>query len=330
MELRQLQYFIAVAEEAGFTRAAVRVHVAQPAISQQIAQLERELGRKLFDRSDRRIRLTPAGEAFLPYARISLNAAAEGRDAVASLTGVLTGRLAIGTIQSPPESLVAMIGEFHRHHPNVDITLRTGHPEALAAEVVTGALDAAILGLAGQRLPAAVQSQALFTEPLVVVVAPDHPFAKQAGIALSVLRDEVIITLTQGSGLRSVLETACAHEGFTPQIRTETDDVALLADLARHGLGVALIPRSSAQRAQQPLVTLALRRPRLTRRIVVAWHRHRGTAPGRAFLAFAQDRGGRGGDDDGDRHRIGAVDRRRGSVPPERAGSAVPVSETGN
>jgi DNA-binding transcriptional LysR family regulator len=290
MELRHLHYFVAVADEASFTRAAARVHVAQPAVSQQIGQLERELGQRLFDRSDRRIRLTPAGETFLPYARSALEATAAGRDAVASLRGVLTGRLAIGTIQSPPESLIALIGEFHRASPKVDITLSTGHPESLAADVAMGKLDAAILGLAGQPLPAVVETRMQSTEPLVVVVAPDHPIARRASTTLAALRNEVIITLTSGSGLRAVVEAACARAGFTPQIRAETDDVALLADLARHGLGVALIPQSSAERAQQPLVTVALRRPTLTRRIVIAWHRHRTTAPGDAFLTFAHAR----------------------------------------
>src|SRR5215468_2316603 len=116
MELRQLRYLIAVAEEASFTRGAARVHVAQPAVSQQIAQLERELGDKLFDRSDRQVHLTPAGEAFLPYARAALDAALDGRDAIVSMRGVLTGQLAVGTIQSPPEFMIRMLGEFQRLH----------------------------------------------------------------------------------------------------------------------------------------------------------------------------------------------------------------------
>src|SRR3954452_514969 len=106
MELRQLHYVVAAAEEASFTRAAARGHVAQPASSQQIAQLERELGEKLFDRSERRVRLTPAGEAFLPHARAALDALNAGRDAVTALRGELAGRLAIGTVPSPPEWLV--------------------------------------------------------------------------------------------------------------------------------------------------------------------------------------------------------------------------------
>lgn len=292
MELRQLLYMVATAEEASFTRAAVRVHVAQPAISQQIAQLERELGQRLFDRSDRRVRLTPPGEAFLPFARAALDAAAEGRDAVISLQGILAGRLAIGTIQSPPEFLIGLLGEFQRHHPKVDIALRIGHPEDLAADVAAGALDAAVLGLAGQRLPAVLATRVLATERLVVAVGSEHPFARRASTTLLALKDEALVTLTHGSGLRAVLDAACAQAGFTPHIRAETDDVTLLTDLVHHGLGVAVLPRSVAERAQQPLTTIALRRPVLNRRVVLAWHRNRSSAPGRAFLAFAQPSAG--------------------------------------
>src|SRR5215213_6125008 len=109
MELRQLQYLVAVAEEASFTRAAARVRVAQPAISQQVAQLERELGERLFDRSDRKVRLTAAGEAFLPHARAALGATVAGRDAVRSLTGLLAGRLVVGVVQVPPPAFTQQL-----------------------------------------------------------------------------------------------------------------------------------------------------------------------------------------------------------------------------
>ena len=287
MELRQLRYVIAVAEEASFTRAASRVHVAQPAISQQIAQLERELGDKLFDRSDRRVRLTAAGEAFLPYARAALDATLDGRDAIVSMRGVLTGRLTVGTIQSPPGFTVQMLGEFQRLHSSVDVTVRVAGPEALAADVAAATIDAAIIGLTGRQLPAAVATRLLTSEPLVIAAAPSHPITVRPTTRLDELRDQPIMTLTGGSGLRTVLEAACAQAGFTPQIRFETDDLTLLADLARHGLGVALLPLSAAQRSPQPLATVALE-PNLDRHIALAWNRRRTTMPGQAFLAFMQ------------------------------------------
>lgn len=287
MEVHQLRYAVAVAEEASFTRAAARVHVAQPAVSQQIAQLEAELGERLFDRGDRRVRLTAAGEAFLPHARACLAAILEGRDAVRSLHGVLTGRLALGTVQSPPESVVELTGRFQREHPKVEITLRVGHSDELAAELAAGTLDAAVIGLGGQRLPAVIASRELATEPLVVVVADDHPLARHDSVDLAALDGQPILTLRRGSGLRTLLEASFARAGLTPRVQAETDDVLLLTDMARYGLGVALIPRSVAERAAGPVKLISLRPPSLRRQVVLAWHRQHASAAGRAFLAFA-------------------------------------------
>lgn len=296
MELRQLQYFVAVAEEAGFTRAAARVHVAQPAISQRIAQLERELGEKLFDRSERQVRLTPAGEAFLPHAQAALEATAEGRDAVMSLRGELAGLLTVGTIPSPPPWLISQLATFRRRYPKVRLTLRSGDPDELTADVTVGALDAAVIGVSGgrlpagpvgRRLPAVLATATVATEPLAVAVAHHHPLAGTADVTLLQLRDERFVTLTPGTGLRAVLENACAEAGFTPRIQVETDDLNTLADLAADGLGVALIPRSAVERARLDVAILTLRRPVLHRRMALIWHRQRLSAPGRAFLELA-------------------------------------------
>lgn len=288
MEMRQLQYFVAVAEDLNFTRAAARVHVAQPAVSQQIARLEHELGQELFDRSRRRIRLTAAGELFLPFARESLETAARGRDAVAGLAGVLAGPLSVGTIQSPPPALLEELAAFHREHPRVEISLRTGSPQYLAEQVAKGALDAALLGVTGQPLPAAVATADYATEPIVALVAPGHALAGRSWIALATLRDQPLATLTAGSGLRTVLEAACTKAGFKPLIHAETDDINLLIDLAAHRLGVALIPAVGPAHARADLVTLAVRRPELARRTALAWHRHRPTGTALAFLEHAR------------------------------------------
>jgi DNA-binding transcriptional LysR family regulator len=288
MEMRQLRYFVAVAEDLNFTRAAARVHVAQPAISQQIARLEHELGQELFDRSGRQIRLTAAGEMLLPFARETLDTAARGRDAVASLAGALAGRLSTGTIQSPPPSLLDVLAAFHHDHPLVEISLRTANPQHLAEQVAKGTLDAALLGVTGQPLPAVVATAAYTTEPLLALVAPDHTLASRAHITLAALRDQPLATLTHGSGLRTVLETACANAGFTPLIHAETDDISLLIDLAARRLGVALVPGTGLVLSRPDLVALPVHRPKLARRTVLAWHRHRPTRTALAFLAYAR------------------------------------------
>jgi DNA-binding transcriptional LysR family regulator len=209
----------------------------------------------------------------------------------------LAGLLTIGTIPSPPLWLIGQLAQFQRRHPRVRLTLRSGSPDNLAADVTAGALDVAVIGVsagrlpagpAGQRLPAALATATVATEPLVIAVAHHHPLAETAAVTLSQLRDEHVVTLTPGTGLRAILESACAEAGFSPQIRVETDDLSVLADLAAHGLGVALIPRSAAERTQLDLVILALRRPVLHRHMALIWHRHRLSAPGRAFLELAE------------------------------------------
>lgn len=288
MEMRQLQYFVAVAEDLNFTRAAARVHIAQPAISQQIARLEHELGQELFDRSGRQIRLTAAGELFLPFARETLDTATRGRDAVASLAGSLAGRLSVGTIQSPPPSLLDALAAFHRDHPLVEISLRTGSPQHLAEHVANGALDAALLGVTGQPPPAAVATAPYTVEPIVALVAPGHRLADRTRITIAALRHQPLATLTHGSGLRTVLEAACAKAGFKPLIQAETDDINLLIDLATRRLGVALVPGTDHTRSRHDLVTLTMHRPKLARRTVLAWHRHRPTRPAAVFLDYAR------------------------------------------
>jgi DNA-binding transcriptional LysR family regulator len=305
MEMRQLTYFVAVAEESSFTRAAARVHVAQPAISQQIARLERELGHRLFDRSDRQVRLTPAGEAFLPHARAALAAATAGHDAVATLHGRLSGRLAVGAIPCPPPWLTARLAEFQRRHPAVRTSVYTGDPEELAAEVAAQALDAALISLSADRLPAgpggrrlahSLASQTVGTEPLVIATAPDHPLARAGSTTLDELRDQAFVTLTQGTGLRAALEAACAEIGFAPRVDTETNDLTTLADLVGDGAGIALLPEAAATRTRRPLATLTLSRPALQRPHVLVWHRHHVSPPARAFLRDVQARDEAGGD----------------------------------
>lgn len=297
MELRQLECVVAIAEEGTFTRAALRLRVAQPAVSQQVRRLERELRRQLFDRADRPVRLTPAGVAFLPFARSALQAAVDGRDAMASLEGTLTGRLAVGTVQAPPPSLPDLLGRFREEHPAVEVSLRVAHAEELAEQAAAGALDLAVIGIGGQRLPAALATKLLTSEPMVLAVAASHPLAAKTTVTPAALRDQPIVTLPTGSGLRTLVESVCARSGFMPTVRAETDDLFLAADLVRHGLGIALLPESIASRHRDGLHLLSVRRPSLRRRLVLAWPRGRPSPTADAFLSLASDH---------HRHRVAA------------------------
>jgi DNA-binding transcriptional LysR family regulator len=285
MELRQLTYFVAVAEEGQFTRAATRVSIAQPAVSAQIGRLERELGEPLFRRDRRGVTLTGAGEALLPHARAALAAAERGRDTLASLRGVLHGRLRIGVSGPGDRRLAATLGAFHRAHPAIEITLTEQHNEPLLEAVARGDVDAALVGIPG-ALPPGVRTRVVSSVPLVICVPRDHRLGRRATVALRELRDEPMITLTRGTGLRAVLESACRDAGFTPRLSAETGELASLVDLVAEGLGVALVPRSALDGAD--VAILRLTRPRLQRRTALAWNPAATSPAGRAFLALAE------------------------------------------
>lgn len=288
MDLRQLSYFVAVAEERQFTRAAARVSVAQPAVSAQVRRLERELGETLFHRDRRAVSLTAAGEALLPHARAALAAAERGRDTIASLHGMLHGRLRVGVSRPVDRRLAQAIGEFHRAHPAIEILVCEQHNEPLLEGLASGDVDVALVGFRGQPLPPQVRVRVIASVPLVLAVPGGHPLARRKAVALGRLRDEPMIALTRDTGLRTVLEDACRDAGFTPRITAETNELGSLVELAAEGLGVAVLPRSAIGDAG--LAVVAISRPRLQRRIALAWNEAAASPAARAFLALAARR----------------------------------------
>ncbi|MCX5193952.1 LysR family transcriptional regulator [Streptomyces sp. NBC_00249] len=287
MELTQLRYFVAVVEEGGFTRAGARLHVSQPGVSAQVAQLERELGQRLLDRSGRRVTPTEAGEAVLPYARAAL-AAVEGiRRTADEFSGLLRGRVALGLIpgaaaaRSEGFDVVTLLGDFHDAHPRVEIALAEDTSERMLAAVRDGRLDLALVGLGGEEPPAGVSTRVLLDAPLVAAVRPGHPLVREAvraTIPLGALRDRPLIALPHGTGVRGVLERACAELGFTPRVDFEAATPAVLARLAARGLGVAVFP-SGAETGEaageatggEALRTLRITGPELRGRVALAW-----------------------------------------------------------
>src|SRR5262245_42767314 len=270
MDLRQLSYFLAVAEEGQFTRAAARVSVAQPAVSAQIRRLEAELGEPLFHRDRRAVTLTAAGEALLPHAQAALAAAGRGRDAIASLRGILQGRLRVGVSGPVDHHLAEALGDFHRAHPAVEIEFTQQQNEPLLDAVAGGDVDAAIVGLGAQPTPPGVGVRVVATEPLILAVRRGDPFSKRLTVTIAQLRGQPLISLVRGSGLRTVLETACHEAGFVPWITAEASELGSLIELAAEGLGAAALPRSAAKGAD--LALLEITRPRLRRLTALAWN----------------------------------------------------------
>lgn len=289
MELRQLAYLVAVAEEGGFTRAAEKLHVAQPGISAQIRQLERELGQPLFDRAGRTVRLTAAGAAVLPHARAALAAVTGARLAVEELTGLLRGHVAVGTVTSlgADTDLPGLLAGFHDAHPGVEITLAEDTSDQLLAGLLDGRYDLALAGLAGSA-PAGIDTLTFVDAELVAAVAPGDPLARRKSVPLAELDGRPLILLPHGTGLRAAVEDGCAAAGFRPRVAFEAGNPEVLAALAERGLGVALLPAALA--ASRPgLRAIPLTRPALRSRLVLAWPAKRMAAPAaRALLRHAR------------------------------------------
>jgi DNA-binding transcriptional LysR family regulator len=287
MELRQLEYFVTVAEERNFTRAADRVHAAQPGVSAQIRRLERELGQDLFDRSARSVRLTDVGAAVLPYARAALAAVGSARMAVEELTGLLRGHVAIGTVTSHDVDLPGLLAGFHRDHPAVEITLTEGNSEQLIEDLRIGQLDAAIISV-GHVNPEGIEGEVITDQPIVAAVRHDHQLALHSIISLDTLRGRDLISLPRGTGLRAQLDQACATVGFTPRIAFEASDPHMLAQLAAHGLGAAILPGSFAAARSAELKSITIKEPALHGRLLFGWRGDGPTSPaGRALVRKA-------------------------------------------
>ncbi|WP_405618295.1 LysR family transcriptional regulator [Streptomyces sp. NBC_01508] len=278
MDIRHLRYFVTVAEEASFTRAAARLHLAQPGVSAQIRQLERELGQPLLDRSGRSVTLTEVGEAVLPYARAALTAVEAVGQAVEEFTGLLRGRVAIGIVSGGGAyefDMAAVLAGFHDEHPQVEIALTEDTSERMLAALTRGELDIAVVGVADEEPPPGISLQVVIDEPLVAAVARDDPARTgtgRTGIPLAELRDRPLISLPRGTGVRAVLDRACEQAGFRPRIAFEAAAPLFLARLAARGLGVAVVPALSADVVSAyGLRTLEITQPPLRGRVALAW-----------------------------------------------------------
>jgi DNA-binding transcriptional LysR family regulator len=289
MELHQLAYFVAVAEEGSFTRAAERLHVAQPGVSAQVKRLERELGQELLDRSGRAVRLTDVGAAALPHARAALAAVQGVREAVDELAGLVRGQVAIGAVTSAgPARLPDLLAGFHARYPAVEITLSEANSDTMLAALRDGRLDLAVVGLATGP-PPGIATRVLLDEPFLAVTAPGGPLADRDEIEIPDLDGLPLMALPKGTGLRTALDAAFAGAGLTPRIAFEAADPNVLVQLATRGLGVAIVPESLARYHQAELRVVRIGGPGLRGVLALAWRTEGPLSPAaRALIAFAR------------------------------------------
>jgi DNA-binding transcriptional LysR family regulator len=246
MELRQLEYLVAVAEEANFTRAAERVHISQSGVSAQIRQLEADLGATLIDRSGRHATVTTAGSAALAHARAALLSVDAMRQAVDEINGLIRGHLTVGMVTACTVApLFDVLAAFHNANPGIEITLIEDSSDRLVERVRSGEVQLALIG-AAEAPPPEFESLPLVSEQLVAAVPFDHPLAKRHRISLAEISAHPIVSMPKGTGVRAVFDQACIRKGIHPDIALQASAPGAVADLAARGLGIAILTESMA------------------------------------------------------------------------------------
>jgi len=248
MEFRQLEHFIAVAEESSFTRAAQRLRVVQSTLSVSIRTLERELRAQLLERTTHRVRLTDAGRALLAEARNALAAVDAARDAVAAVQGGVRGTITVGIMNSLRLiDLASALTRYHRERPLVRIVPHTagGGSVELVAGVLDGSLDIAFTALPAPY-PGGLAVRPLASEPLLLACPDNHPLARREHIAVAELSGEKFVDFPVGWGTRAIVDRTFEQAGVRREIAVEVADVATAVELVRAGFGCAFLGESLA------------------------------------------------------------------------------------
>lgn len=258
MELRQLEHFVAVADERHFTRAAELLHISQSGLSASIRALEIELGTSLFIRSTRRVELTAAGQALLSDALRTLASAAAAQNAVAAVRGLMRGRLTVGAEPCLGSvDLPAELARFRTTNQGVEVRLRQLGSVELVESVASGTTDVALVVVTGDT-PPGVRLHPLSTQKMVVLCHREHPFSTRTEADLESLSAESLIGFQAGWGAHMLARRAFAAAGFEYRAAMEVNDVHPLLDLVGYNLGVAIVPTSFSLKRPDELVAVPL------------------------------------------------------------------------
>lgn len=286
MELRTLEYFLAVAEEESFTRAAQKCFVTQPSISAQIQGLERELGESLFDRTQRTTVLTDGGRVLLPYARECVRAANDAKAEFSARAGLLRGQLRIGTGGGVEHTTIpALLGELRQKYPGIDVEVAEATSAPLLDMVLQSRLHAAVIARPAAGLPATISASPMFTDEIVAVYDPTvYPLGDADPIPLRDIVSHPVITYPQTSALRGAVERVATEAGVVLSANVAANDARLQVAFAAQGLGVALSVRSDPALRETGL-TIRHVSPQIGFDKVLIWRNDlTAPAPLRAFL----------------------------------------------
>lgn len=285
MNLKQLTYVLAVAEEQNFTRAAERCHIVQSALSHQIAKLEQELGSELFKRTSRRVELTAAGHAIIGPARKLLDASQNLINQVTATKDKISGTLTIGSISALHMlDLAELLAQFHAVNPEVNIRLYIAMSKNLAEDIRRNKTDIAFIGISepGDATILSLPHIQIASEPLVALLSPAHALAKMQQITLQTLSHEPMVDYYSDSAARLQTDKAFQAAGIQRHVNFEIDHVEWLENIVRRGLAVGIVPISTAERCNN-LVSIPIKEePR--RGVYCLW----GTEPSIATERFIQ------------------------------------------
>ena len=283
MELHQLRYFVAVAQTGSFSRAAVQCHVSQPSLSQQIAKLEKQLNRKLFDRLNRRVTLTDAGRVLLNQAGTILSAVEDAEKRLRDDGDFQDARLTVGAIPTiAPYLLPSTLQQFSQSFPDVELMVHEDVTAHLIAALVAGEVDVALMALPidDER----IEIETLFVEPLWLALPFGHALSERKRITAQHLYNEKFIVLGDMHCLGEQVLSFCRTNNCGPRIGCRSAQIATIEQLIIAGHGISLLPEMALpksvlkstpeQRKDSPIYRELSEAPP-TRTIVAAWHRHR-------------------------------------------------------
>lgn len=283
MDLRQLRFFLEVAGCESFTRAAARLHIAQPALSIAIRKLEEELGVLLFNRRDRKISLTAAGEVLAQHAQVIQTDVAKAREDIAAMQGLLKGEVRVGlTPMLSSFFFPQIISAFKRRHPALQISISGESAGNIQGKIESGEID---MGVIAGAVPAGLESHHLVREEVVACVHRSHRFAGRKRMPLGELLAEPLIQFKEGYYLREMIDDRAAAAGVTAMVVAESNLFSLIRSLVKEELGLAFFLKMVVARDGE--VAAVACEPPLYLDLAIAWKRHASLSrANRAFVDF--------------------------------------------
>lgn len=275
MELRQLEYFMTLCEELNFTRAAEKLGIAQPSLSQQIRLLEHEIGIQLFDRVGKRTVMTEAGKTLLHHSYNVFHELSQARAAISELQGLSRGALKIGVLLTVVNYLLPpTVIEFHQQYPKVELSvfgMRTGD---IYEGLLKNELDLGVVFLPMEHDD--LETIPLYTENLALGVSVDHPIAQEPFVSLDILKETPSILLPGTYYLRQLIDEKCRELGFSPQPVLEMTTMESITNMVRQGVGVTILSKGYLDYiADKRIRTIPIKHPNLTAQIGIVYRKNK-------------------------------------------------------